>query len=77
MKIKAIMMIRWSDGHKSDIGTLDFTYVKNGIELKGRNCDLVRRFGWAMMKQGFIMMVKGGQPESEGDIFGNGKKIEN
>ena len=76
MKTKAIITLRWPDGRKDDIGELVMEYTKDGAELKPR-WNVTRRFGWAMMKQGFIMMLNGDQPESEDDIFGSGKKNEN
>lgn len=76
MKTKAVVFIRWANGIKDKICELHMEYTEDGLKVNTR-WNAARRLGCAMMKQGFIMMVKGNQPESEGDIFGNGKKIEN
>ena len=65
MKIKAIVSIRWPNGRQSDIGVLDLEYTKDGLEGVSR-WNVARRFGWAMVKQGIIMMIRGNRDENHG-----------
>ena len=65
MRKKVIVLIRWPDGRQADIGVLDLEYTKDGMEAVSR-WNVARRFGWAMVKQGIIMMIRGSKDENGG-----------
>lgn len=65
MKIKADVIIRWPDGKEHTVGALDLELTKDGMKGKKRG-NTARRFGWAMVKQGIIMMISSGKDEKDG-----------
>lgn len=65
-KTKADVILRWPSGRESIVGTLCFEFTKDGIEGEPK-WNVIRRFGWAMIKQGIAMMISGNEEESNNE----------
>ena len=65
MTQKCLVVLHWQGGHSHKIGEMNFEYTpKEGYELKPRS-SITRRFGWAMVKHGIRMMVKGAKDDDK------------
>ena len=58
LRTKADVILRWPSGRESTVGTLYFEFTKGGIEGEPK-WNVIRRFGWAMIKQGISMVIGG------------------
>ena len=62
MKTYCEVKLYWPDGEAHSIGRMDFEFTKSGMEGKTMR-NVQRRFGWAMVKHGIRMMVKGAKDD--------------
>lgn len=65
MKTQCLLVIHWPGGQSHKIGMLEVELTKTGVELKPR-WSVARRFGWAMIRQGIRMMIKGDKDNDDG-----------
>lgn len=52
------ILIRWGDGRQHILGRYIIETNNNTFKIK-RKWDMTRRLGWAMVKQGIILLIRG------------------
>ena len=53
------LFIRWKNGREQLVGSFDIELGGAEIYRVKKKSDFTRRLGWAMVKQGIMLMIKG------------------
>ena len=56
------ILIHWGDGRQHILGRFKIEKNNNSFKIK-RKWDMTRRLGWAMVKQGIILLIRGTSKE--------------
>lgn len=56
------ILIHWGDGRQHILGRYIIETNNNTFKIK-RKWDMTRRLGWAMVKQGIILVIRGTRKE--------------